>query len=322
MIGPHTIQVEDRAGTREEEQRLRRRPAAAQVDHQGLLCRPVQSLFQHVDHQAGLIFRFQCCEQRNESRRLRSSFIDDCGQAVVHSRFQGEVGIEARPRGRSVVCQPIQTHEGPIGESRGQAFCQLRLAAAERTNDVIERSHVAQFEGFTAPRPGKFERDSDIARRLEQANEVPGLRDFAAAEIRAQTADFADRIAKLANAIFQCFLVCRQCTIESPRIACKDPRDFAKAEAERAQFHDVGGASDFGRAVGSPPRRGAARGNQAAMLVEPQRLGGNTELTGSFGWAEKSGGRVHESPRCYPDRCCYGGGRKVRVKRCFAIYRP
>jgi hypothetical protein len=75
-------------------------------------------------------------------------------------------------------------------------------------------------------------------------------------------------MAKLANAMFERFLVCRQRPVESPGIAREDPRDFAQAEAERAQFHDVGGARDFGSAVRPPPRRGAAGRDQATMLVE------------------------------------------------------
>jgi hypothetical protein len=54
------------------------------------------------------------------------------------------------------------------------------------------------------------------------------------------------------------------------------------------------------------------------LLVQPQSLRGNTEPPCSLGWAEKSGGRVHESPRC-PDSRLYGGGPKGQVKRCFAI---
>src|SRR6202012_6269245 len=100
----------------------------------------------------------------------------------------------------------------------------------------------------------------------------------ATAEVSAQTAHLTDGMAELADTIFERVLVRRQGSIERPDIAGEYPRDFAEAKPERAQLHDVGGTRHFGGAVRTPARRGAAGRDQTTMLVEPERLGGDTEL--------------------------------------------
>src|ERR1700757_2761695 len=81
-------------------------------------------------------------------------------------------------------------------------------------------------------------------------------------------------------------------------VAAEHARHLGKAETERAQCCDLGGARHLACAISPPSGRGASRGDKAALLVEPQCLGRNAEPAGGFGWAEESGRGVYESPRC------------------------
>ena len=126
---------------------------------------------------------------------------------------------------------------------------------------------------------------------MQQARQFPGGRRLAPGEVGAQAADLLHGVGELADPAFECCLVRGQSRLKALGVASQHPRHLAEAEAERAQGHDLGGAGHLVGTVGAPSGRGADRGDQATLLVEPQGLGGNAEpLAASEGfrnWAEE-----------------------------------
>ena len=146
---------------------------------------------------------------------------------------------------------------------------------------------------------GRSKTTLSLRGRFQQARQFPGGRRLAPGEVGPQAADLLDGVGELADPAFECCLVRGQSRLKALRVASQHPRHLAEAEAERAQGCDLGGAGHLVGTVGAPSGRGADRGDQAALLVEPQGLGGNAEPFGGFGRVQELGGRAHESPRCW-----------------------
>ena len=78
-------------------------------------------------------------------------------------------------------------------------------------------------------------------------------------------------------------------------------------------------AISFGT-VGAPSGCGAERDDEAALLVEPQGLGGNAEPFGGFGRVQELGGRAHESPHRWLTAILIEAASRPRSSRRFAVF--
>ena len=105
-------------------------------------------------------------------------------------------------------------------------------------------------------------------------------------------------VGKLADAAFECRMVRCQGRFDDLGVAGEHARHFAEAQSERSQLHDLAGTCHLGGAIGAPAGRGADRRDQAALLVQPESLGGDAKPPGRFGRIEELGAGAHESPRC------------------------
>ena len=257
---------------------------------------------------------FQAGEQGDQRVRRRAAILDEPGEGLIDPRLEGRVGIQPRPSRRAAVRQPLQAEEGGIGQRLGHAPGQPRLAAAQRADDVVQGPDVAQLEPLAAPGPGKVEGDAGLRGRLQQSRQLAGGRRLAPGEIVAQPADLLDGVGELADPAFERRLVRGQRRLKSLRIAAQHPRHLGEAEAERAQGDDLGGAGHLVGTVGAPSGRGADRRDEAALLVEPQGLGGDAEPPGGFGRVQELGGRGSRITSLLADRDPYRGGRRGRVK--------
>ena len=188
--------------------------------------------------------------------------------------------------------------EDRLRQGFSQTLGQPCLAAAQRTDDIIQRPHAAQFEPFAAPRPGKIEGDAELGGRSQQAHQFVRCRGLALRETGPDVTDLLDRAGELADPHLQRCLVRGQGRLQALRIVSEHPRDLGEAQSERAQGDDLGGARHLVGTIGPPPSRGAAGGYQAVLLIEPQRLCGDAEPPSGCGGVEELGGSAHESPRC------------------------
>src|ERR1700710_3098668 len=102
--------------------------------------------------------------------------------------------------------------------------------------------------------------------------------------------------------------------LQGVRVIIKHACHLREAQSERAQGDDLGGAGHFACTIGPPSGGGTARGYQAVLLVEPQRLCGDAEPPGGCGRVQKGGGGAHESPRCWLP-LLYPRSPRGRVKR-------
>ena len=110
---------------------------------QGLLGGLVQPLFHHVDNHDGRAFGFQSDEQRNQGFRGRSTVFNEPRQGLIDPGLERRVGVQLRPSRRAAVLQPIETQEDGVRQGFSQTLGQSCFAAAQRTDNIIQRPHVA-----------------------------------------------------------------------------------------------------------------------------------------------------------------------------------
>ena len=120
---------------------------------------------------------------------------------------------------------------------------------------------------------------------------------MARGQIGTHAAHLLNSAGKLADLALESRLMRGQSRLEILTVAAQYPRHLAEAEPERAQGRDLGGSRHLLWTIGAPSGVGADRGDQAALLVKPQGLGGNAKPLCSFGRVQELGGSVHESPR-------------------------
>jgi hypothetical protein len=81
--------------------------------------------------------------------------------------------------------------------------------------------------------------------------------------------DFLDRVPQLAYPAFGYCLVRGQGRLQAVRIISEHPPYLGDAESERTQGYDLSGSGDLIGTIGPPSGRSAARGYEAALLIEP-----------------------------------------------------
>ena len=190
-----------------------------QASHQGFLGGLVEPLFQHINDQDGSVFHFQFGEQADQSLKGgdRGAVLDQPSQRPINARLEGRIVVQQEPGRGAALGQPIQTEERCPRQRFGYAPGQLGLAAAERTNDVVQRADVLQFKTFASPGPRKIERDAEAGGRSQQVREFAGSRCPPVAEVGPQAADFIDRAEELMNPAFERGLVRGKCRFKTSR---------------------------------------------------------------------------------------------------------
>jgi hypothetical protein len=107
---------------------------------------------------------------------------------------------------------------------------------------------------------------------------------LAADEVGPNATNLIDRTDKLADSTFKCRLVRGQGRLQALGLAFHRSRYLREAKTEPAKCDDPGGLGHLLGTVGSPSGRSSARSNQAALLIEPEGLGGDAQPFRRFGW--------------------------------------
>ena len=164
------------------------------------------------------------------SRLIKASEIvapSSTSQASVRSTRDFSAG--SRASCALAAAPPSANRSRPRNAAPGNRFSdalgQSRLAAAQRTDDVVQRADVLQFKPFAAPGPRKVkrkverkvERDAEAGGRSQQLREFGRSRSPPAGEVGPQAADFIDRIGELMKAAFQRGLVRSKCRFKTLR---------------------------------------------------------------------------------------------------------
>ena len=149
---------------------------------------------------------------------------------------------------------------------------------------------------LAAPRPGK--REGDLARgRSHQPRKLSGSRRRAAGEVGAQARAPSRWCRRAGGSRLRVRPGAPQAPArDTPRHRSSTRATCARLRPERAQCRDLAGARHLDRTIGAPSGRGAQRREQAALLVEAQRLRGDAELSRSLGRVQELCGMAHESP--------------------------
>ena len=216
LVGANGIEIQDGGRAREDEKRPGAGAAPAKSGDQGLLRGLVQSLLQHVDDQDRRAFRFQPDQQRDQGIRRPGAILDEPREGAIDARLEVRVGVEKRPRWRAAIRQPLEAEERRIRQGLGQPLRQSRLAAAQRTGDVVQRTDVAAARTARRPtaREGRRRRWSSGAGPSIRAKS-PAVGGWPRPRSPRSARTFSTVTAEIAQAAFQHRLVSRQSRLQN-----------------------------------------------------------------------------------------------------------
>src|SRR6185437_672063 len=112
-------------------------------------------------------------------------------------------------------------------------------AAAQGTDEVVQRTNVPQFKPFATPGPRKIERDAEIGDRSQQACEFAHRRNPSGRNVAPHATNLADGFDELMDATFKLGLVRSKGRFQAFGTAFQHMRRLAQTEAKLAQGHDL-----------------------------------------------------------------------------------
>ncbi len=174
------------------------------------------------------------------------------------------------PRCRAAVRQSVEAEEGGVGQGLRQALRQPGLAAAERTDDVVQRPDMSELEPLAAPWPGQVESDAERGVRRRQPRQLPGARCLASRKIALQATHLLDHADNLAQPALKHRLMRGQSRLQALGIALQHPRHLGEVEAQGAQGRRSRrrGSSRRDHRPAIRPRCGSGRSGRAAHRAE------------------------------------------------------
>src|SRR5262249_43694274 len=142
------------------------------------------------------------------------------------------IGIQPRPRPGAIIRQPLQTEEDGVGQGLGQAQRQPCLAAAQRTDDVVQRPDVVELERFATPGPGKVKGNAELGCWPQNTGKLSGGWRLTTGQAGPKIAYLLDSSDELADAIVERRLMRCQGGFQVVGVASQHTRHLSETEAE------------------------------------------------------------------------------------------